>query len=298
MRMIKWMSLVALTIGASGCGGLCNDGVFAGTIVLERDGWLIEGSSGLLHSTPDERFPYADGSPFLECRVIGGLSVREEGVSIDGDRYPLLEELGFIGVQLDDFGGERIVDEISGFDTVTTFGGIGGAVRQASVRSISGFNNVERVEGSLLATASITGFRSLREVGGTLNVANLEGVTGLLRVGGRFELNGGFESVDLQVLEDVGGDLVIMQTRLEAIQFPTLGHVGGLVEVFGNPLDSWGGFARGARIDGDFRARGNSPIRDADFEAWLVASETQVAGSVTICANRPINEEGTTCLDR
>jgi len=160
---------VVVAVLASGCDtGFCADGEYAGTVVLTADGWRIDGTQGGLFTTgtPAESFAYADGSPFERCRVIGSISVRERGAQVDSDDYPLLEELGFFYTEPDDEGRtDKIVDELAGFDGITVFGGMAGESTLASVGSITGFNNVERLDGSLMATALVSGFRSLKEGG-------------------------------------------------------------------------------------------------------------------------------------
>ena len=160
---------VVVAVLASGCDtGFCADGEYPGTVVLTADGWRIDGTQGGLFTTgtPAETFAYADGSPFERCRVIGSISVRERGAQVDSDDYPLLEELGFFYTEPDDEGRtDKIVDELAGFDGITVFGGMAGESTLASVGSITGFNNVERLDGSLMATALVSGFRSLKEGG-------------------------------------------------------------------------------------------------------------------------------------
>ena len=291
---------VVVAVLASGCDtGFCADGEYAGTVVLTADGWRIDGTQGGLFTTgtPAETFAYADGSPFERCRVIGSISVRERGAQVDSDDYPLLEELGFFLTEPEDEGRtERIVGELAGFDNLSVFGGLSGANGFASINTISGFNGVEVVTGSLDTSAVVTGFARLSEVAGTLDVGNIPQQLPVVRVGGRLEMNGAFDTLDLPLLEEVGGDVIIESTRVAEIGFPVLRSVGGSVLIEGNSfLERWSGFARGAVILGDFSARINAPIRDEVFEDWLRDSQTEVRGRVNICANRPREEEGEPC---
>lgn len=150
-------AFVAL-IALSACGDpndRCPDGVYDRTVVLTDDGFLFKQEASLFSSGEDETVPYS-ASPFLNCRVIGGIVMQSAGAVLDSEHYPLVEELGGITIEPLDNGGDRIVDELSGFDDVVRFGGMGNPwnlERAASVREISGFNNVEVVDGSLEVTA-------------------------------------------------------------------------------------------------------------------------------------------------
>jgi len=291
---------VVVAVLASGCDtGFCADGEYPGTVVLTADGWRIDGTQGGLFTTgtPAETFAYADGSPFERCRVIGSISVRERGAQVDSDDYPLLEELGFFYTEPDDEGRtDKIVDELAGFDGITVFGGMAGESTLASVGSITGFNNVERLDGSLMATALVSGFRSLKEVAGTVRVRGLEGLAQIKTVGATLHVGSLIDTLELPQLEDVGGDVIIDGTRIAKLGFPALQRVGGSLEILGNGrIEFWGGLAHGATIQGDLRAENNAPVRDDVFENWLVASETTVSGNTRICGNRPRDEEGEPC---
>ena len=208
---------------------------------------------------------------------------------LDSDHYPVLEELGFITIEPLDNGGPRIVDDLSGFEDVVRFGGIGNPLnleRAASIGEISGFNSVEVVDGSLEASAVLTGFQSLRVVEGTVDVANLPAQAGLERIGGDLDLNASYLAIDLPNLESIGGDLLVQRTRMTEIGFPALQRIGGGVTLYGNSRFAvWAGFGPDAVIGGDFEAVGNSPLRDEDFEAWVASGAATIDGTVRICAN-------------
>ncbi len=221
--------------------------------------------------------------------------MQSAGAVLDSEHYPLVEELGGITIEPLDNGGDSIVDELSGFENVVRFGGMGNPwnlERVASVREISGFNNVEVVDGSLEVTAVLSGFQSLRAVGGTLDVSLLPAQQGLKSIGGDLEINGSFDTIDLPNLESIGGDLLVVRSRLIEVGFPALNHVGGDVLLESNDrFERWAGLARGAVIEGNFGARSNAPIRDAVFEEW-VAGDVSINGEISICGNRPPDEQG------
>jgi hypothetical protein len=287
----------AVALLATACGtdpnDRCPDGVYDRTVVLTDDGFLFKEQATLFSPGEDETVPYS-ASPFLNCRVIGGIVMQSAGAVLDSEHYPLVEELGGITIEPLDNGGDRIVDELSGFENVVRFGGMGNPwnlERAASVREISGFNNVEVVDGSLEVTAILSGFQSLRAVGGTLDVSLLPAQQGLKSIGGDLEINGSFDTIDLPNLESIGGDLIIQVSRLTEVEFPELQRVDGNVLIDGNSsLERWGGFADGSSIGGRFDALFNSPIRDEDFELWVASGATAVEGIVRICANQSEGE--------
>ena len=274
---------------ACGDGDLCVDGVYDGTVVLEAEGYVFAESPSLFSPGSREVIAWAD-MPFASCRVIGGLFVQRAGAIIDSDHYPLLEELGFIVVQSENEGGPRQIDRLDGFDGVVRFGGIRGASSLqdgvAPFDEIGGFNGVERLGGSLLATAEISGFQSLKRIDGDLLVRGIENGSVLEAIGGNATFGSTFNAVDLPNLREVGGDLVLDGTRATSLGFPVLEHIGGTLEIDGNSsLAVWGGLAAGSRIDGDFLGTFNNPIRDEDFEAWVLTRETEIGGAIRICAN-------------
>lgn len=283
------LALLATTACGDGSDDRCVDGVYDGTAVLVSDGFLFQQYPSLLSPGSREIVPYS-AAPFRSCRVLGGILMQSADAVLDSEHYPLLEDLGFITIEPLDNGGPRIVDDISGFDDVVRFGGIGNPwdlERVASVREISGFNDVEVVDGSLEATAILTGFRRLRVVEGTLDVANLAGQTAVERVAGDLELNGSGEEVALPNLESIGGDMLIHGSGLVSVSFPALRGVGGDVTVWGNDrLAVWQGFAEGSSIAGNFEAFGNPRISDAAFEDWVASGVTTISGTVRICANQ------------
>jgi hypothetical protein len=289
--------VVAVAVAASGCDtGFCADGEYPGTVVLTADGWRIDGTQGGLFTagTPAETFAYADGSPFTRCRVIGGIFISEPGTRLVDDDYPVLEELGVLIVE-QSFNGEQTIDLIDGFDTVTTLGSIVGTEQVATIDEISGFNNVAEMD-TILTAANITGLASLQRVTNGVHAKDMVGPLSLRSVGGTAEFVGDVRRIDLPQLEEVGGDVIVDSTRVAELGFPALQRVGGSVLVEGNSsLERWRGFAPGALIEGDFSARINAPIRDEVFEDWLRESQTEVRGRVTICANRPREEEGESC---
>jgi hypothetical protein len=301
--MNKLLVIVAvLTNLATGCdGGFCNDseGLGPGLIVLRNDGFVIPTVYGSFGSTPERVFPYDEESPFLKCRAIGTLSVRHREAILDSDHYPALEWLGGIGVELEDFGGRRLIDDVAGFDGVIEFGGISDPFANgylASIREVSGFNNVERLTGSLLVSGQITGFQMLREIDGSLHVAGLPNGQILERIGGYFDLPSRGDALNVQNLRDVGGDLMIERSELRELGFPSLTHVGGDVTVYANGfLRRWSGFAEGSTIDGNFEASFNSPIVDDIFHAWLDSGVVTVAGTTRICRNGP-EQQGASCV--
>jgi hypothetical protein len=277
---------------ATACGtdpnDRCPDGVYDRTVVLTDDGFLFKQQASLFSSGEDETVPYS-ASPFLNCRVIGGIVMQSAGAVLDSEHYPLVEELGGITIEPLDNGGDRIVDELSGFENVVRFGGIGNPwnlERAASVREISGFNNVEVVDGSLEVTAILSGFQSLRAVGGTLDVSFLPAQEGLKSIGGDLEINGSFDTIDLPNLESIGGDLIIDGAQIPEIGFPGVQRVEGNVTLFGNSrFVVWSGFAPNSSIGGNFEAVANKPLRDEDFEEWVATGATTIEGTVRICAN-------------
>jgi hypothetical protein len=285
--------VAALTTLASCDGGFCNDseGLGPGLIVLRNDGFVIPTVYGALGSTPERVFPYDEESPFLKCRAIGTLSVRHPEAVLDSDHYPQLESLGGIGVEVED-GGQAAIDDISGFDSVLSFGSIGNPFGDsASIRIISGFNAVERVSGTLDSSAVISGFNSLTEIDGSLEVSAVPGLGQLQRIGGTFSSVSRVEVIDLPYLYEVGGTLSIERSTLQELGFPALTHVGGNVDILSNDyLERWTGMALRAEIGGHFLARNNNPVRDEVFEQWLLDSETVVVGEIKICGNRPIDE--------
>lgn len=289
MKHTLWLAIAA-TMSSLACGeaDLCVDGAYDGTVVLEADGYVFAEPPSLFSPGSREVIPYAQ-LPFATCRRIGGLFVQRDGAVIDSGHYPLLEDLGFIAMEPVDNGGERVIDDLSGFDGVVRFGGISGSfflTNQASIREISGFNAVEHIEGSLLATALITGFSSLREVDGSVDVAGSSGLSGLERIGGGLQFGSSWDTVDLPNLREVGGDLLIEASRAVTLEFPSLARIGGSLLVDGNSsLERWGGLANGSRVDGDFIASFNNPIKNKAFEDWMEVTSTTIGGTVRICAN-------------
>jgi hypothetical protein len=272
---------------ACGNGDLCVDGVYDGTLALEAEGYVFAESPSLLSPGSREVIPYSD-MPFATCRVIGGLFLQREGAILNSDHYPLLEELGSIGIAADDEGGPPRVEEITGFDGVVRFGGIGSMTPngRATIGVISGFNAVERLEGTLAATADVTGFLALTEIDGDLSVKLLRNAAQLERIGGSARFGFGYEVVDLPNLREVGGDLVLDGTRATTLGFPALERVGGTLNIDGNSrLGTWNGLAESSRIEGDFLATFNNPITDAIFESWATSGATEINGDIRICAN-------------
>jgi hypothetical protein len=287
----------AIGLIATGCGDpndRCPDGVYDRTVVLTDDGFLFEQGATLFSSGKDETVPYS-ASPFLNCRVIGGIVMRTANAVLDSDHYPMVEELGGITIEPLDSGGDRIVDDLSGFENVIRFGGIGNPwalTRQASVREFSGFNRLEVIDGSLLTNGTVTGLRSVKIVEGTLDVANVVDQKTLERVGSTLDIGAAFDEAAFPSLNSIGGDLRVVGSRLTEVGFPALRVVGGDVLLESNDrFERWAGFAAGAVIEGDFRARSNSPIRDSVFEEW-VAGDVTINGDISICGNRPPGEAG------
>lgn len=296
-----WLAIAA-TVPSFACGeaDLCVDGAYEGTIALEADGYVFAEPPSLLSPGTREVIPYSE-MPFASCRRIGGLFVQRDGAILDSDHYPLLEELGFISLQTEDEGGPRKLDAITGFDGVVRLGSIRSASNLQSgvapVGEISGFNNVERLEGSLLSTADITGFASLQQVDGDLLVPQFQSTSALERVGGNLTLGSTWDVVNLPNLREVGGDLVLAGTRATTLGFPALREIGGKLEIDANSLlRSWEGLPAGSRIGGDFIGTFNSPIKDDDFEEWIESGRTEVSGSIRICANYSEGER--TCSGR
>jgi hypothetical protein len=248
----------------------CGDGEFPGTIIVQEDEWMIPGSYGIVSNKEAQHFPVADGSPFTACRVIGALVIRGAVGEIDGDRdYPAVEEIGQIGVDVEFF--------------------------DDSGDEISGFNGIEVVEGTIATPAHLTGFTSLREVIGTLDVATLDGVKSLVRVGGSFEMGRAFQTVDLSLLEEVGADLVFDQSSIATVRLPALRNVGGELRVNANSMETWQTAANVA-IGGDFTASFNRPINNAAFARWIDESTPAIEGRIKICVNGVFEEiEGETC---
>jgi hypothetical protein len=208
---------------------------------------------------------------------------------LDSDHYPALEALGGISVEVDE--GSTAIAEISGFDGVIEFGGIGNPFArggEASVGYITGFNSVERIDGSLMASARITGFSSLREVVGDVYVSDLSNAAGLERIGGSLLWATQALRLRLPSLQEVGGDLTIQASAVTEVGFPSLTRIGGNLVVYGNgTLTAWLGLAQGSVIRGSFEAAFNRPIADHDFQSWLDGGQTTVQGTTRICANGP-----------
>lgn len=241
-------------------------------------------------------WPYDEPTPFGNCRVIGAISVRSAEAILDADDFPVVEVLGGLGVEGEE-GAQRVVPLVEGFDTVTSLGSIGNPFGFASIGEISGFNNVEEVD-NIEANATLSGFTRLRRVTGLLDVKSLPGPVELESVG-TLHLGGGFRAVNLPLLQDVAGDLIVDGSRLTDLEFPTLAHVGGNVEVTVNDfLSTWRGFAQGAIIEGDFEAQGNVPVRNERFVEWIEESGTIIRGTTLICNNGPItDDEVGTCVE-
>ena len=294
MKKMTACVFALLTVACGdGTDDRCVDGVYDGNAVLTRDGFVFETYQSLLSPGSREVVPYS-AAPFRSCRVLGGILMQSADAVLDSEHYPLLEELGFITIEPLDNGGPRIVDDLSGFEDVVRFGGIGNPLnleRAASIGEISGFNSVEVVDGSLEASAVLTGFQSLRVVEGTVDVANLPAQAGLERIGGDLDLNASYLAIDLPNLESIGGDLLVQRTRMTEIGFPALQRIGGGVTLYGNSRFAvWAGFGPDAVIGGDFEAVGNSPLRDEDFEAWVASGAATIDGTVRICANEAEGE--------
>jgi hypothetical protein len=302
--MNKLLVIVAvLTNLATGCdGGFCNDseGLGPGLIVLRNDGFVIPTVYGSFGSTPERVFPYDEESPFLKCRAIGTLSVRHPEAILDSDHYPALEWLGGIGVELEDISGRRAIDDVAGFDGVIEFGGMSDPFANAylaSIGEVSGFNNVQRLTGSLLVNGEITGLQMLREIDGSLYVAGLPNGQTLERIGGDFRTPSGRQTLDVRNLREVGGNLTVQQSQFVDVGFPSLNRVGGNVLVDGNSgLETWRGFAPGSAIEGSFEGTFNQPILDDAFSFWVASGLTNIQGTTRICANGPYVEgEERTC---
>jgi hypothetical protein len=290
---VRWFLMAAAASSvACGNGDLCVDGVYDGTLALEAEGYVFAESPSLLSPGSREVIPYSD-MPFATCRVIGGLFLQRKGAILDSDHYPLLEELGSIGIAADDEGGPQQVDEISGFDGVVRFGGMGSVSRfgYASVAVISGFNAVERLEGTLAAGAEVTGFAALTEVDGDLSVRSMAHGAQLERIGGSAGFGSTYEVVDLPNLREVGGDLVFDGTRATSLGFPALARVGGnFIVTFNEILEEWTGVSRGMSVGGYYLANNNSPVRDSSFQSLLIEDEMNIYGQVKICGNGPRGE--------
>lgn len=293
MKKLRWFVMAAAASSvACGNGDLCVDGVYDGTLALEAEGYVFSEPPSLLSPGSREVIPYSD-MPFATCRVIGGLFLQREGAILDSDHYPLLEELGSIGIAPDDEGGPPRVEEISGFDGVVRFGGIGSMTPngRATIGIISGFNAVEHLGGTLAATAEVTGFLALTEIDGDLAVKLLRNGAQLERIGGSAKFGFGYEVVNLANLREVGGDLVFDGTRATTLGFPTLTHVGGnFIVTFNEILEEWTGVKSGMSVWGYYLANNNSPIRDASFQNLLIEDEMNIDGQVKICGNGPRGE--------
>lgn len=295
MHQSTFIAAAALLFSAVGCvdeNDLCAaSGEFPAAVVLEADSFLVEGSTGLLFTTDDKRYPYVDGSPFKSCRAVGGLVVRERIGDIDGDRdFPAIEELGSIFVDFpDDAGAEHAVKVVSGFDNVTSFGGIAGNLGLGdfgSVAEVSGFNGLQTVDGSLQIRGRLTGFTAATDIGGTLAAVDYAGLTRLESVGADLGMGGDMSQVNLPALADVGGDLVVQQSLLHEIVLPSLVHVGGEILVDGNTLlERWEGMSDGGKIDGNFTASFNQPMTNAEFQDWIDGGSIAVGGRIKICRN-------------
>ena len=275
----------------------CVDGVYDGNAVLTRDGFVFETYQSLLSPGSREVVPYS-AAPFRSCCVLGGILMQSADAVLDSEHYPLLEELGFITIEPLDNGGPRIVDDLSGFDDVVRFGGIGNPwdlERVASVGEISGFNSVEVIEGSLRVTADLTGFASLRDIEGSAYAATFP--PGLRTVGDSLQVGGYLTEPGLPNLERIGGDLLVQLTQMTEIGFPALQRVGGDLILDGNDrLERWGGLRPGSSVGGGFDGTFNSPIRDEDLEAWVASGATTIAGPIRICANQ--SEGVRTCSEQ
>jgi hypothetical protein len=154
---------------------------------------------------------------------------------------------------------------------------------------VSGFNNVQRLTGSLLVNGEITGLQMLREIDGSLYVAGLPNGQTLERIGGDFRTPSGRQTLDVRNLREVGGNLTVQQSQFVDVGFPSLTRVGGNVLVYGNSLlQEWNGFAAGSIVDGGFEATSNQPIANDDFNSWLDSGATSVAGTTRVCGNGPI----------
>jgi hypothetical protein len=253
------------------------DGTFNGRIGINRlDSTVAPPQFGAADDNRSWSFDLAQATDvFRNCREIsGGIEVSNTR-RFDDTLFPNLKHVGGIGT----FSG--YIEEVSGFDGLESIDSIGPVIYK-----ISGFNNITTTS-YFEAWEVGEGFEKLETVG-YLGVGIIVVPLKIKRVGGLLmrEWTGPPHPDPLPELREIDVDFAMYQTLYESFPFQRVTRIGGDVWIGSNGfMQTFGGFAQGATIGGNFYATRNTSLTSESIRMSLQDNETNIAGDVITCFN-------------